>query len=82
MTADRSFVGAYPEQEVCIQPCLHCRCMINTGMHAYACMTRHCPAQELSWLAGYDSGSEDKKRSILSVTAEAVLLALHRPLAV
>ena len=25
MTADCSFVGANPEQEVCIQPCLHCR---------------------------------------------------------
>lgn len=37
--------------------------------------------QELSWLAGYDD-SEEKKRSIFSVAAEAVLLALHRPLAV
>ena len=38
--------------------------------------------QELSWLAGYDEDSNSKKRSLFSIATEAVLLALHRPMAV
>ena len=38
--------------------------------------------QELSWLAGYDEDSSSRKRSLLSVASETVLLALHRPVAV
>lgn len=37
--------------------------------------------QELSWVAGYDD-AEERKRPLFLVALEAVLLALHRPLAV
>ncbi len=37
--------------------------------------------QELSWRAGYDDADE-RKRPLISVAGEAILLALHRPLAV
>ena len=41
----------------------------------------HLVLQELSWVAGYDD-AEERKRPLFLVALEAVLLALHRPLAV
>lgn len=61
------------------RPDSSCSCCSRQDNEQLICVL----VQELSWLAGYDD-SDDRasKRSLLSIAGEAILLALHRPLAV